>query len=58
MVKKEITIEILRDYLGEPEKQAGSEYMWQCPYCQDTHRDNLKFNEDKGVVWCFADQSS
>lgn len=52
-----LTLEILIATLGEPEKQSGDEYLWQCPLCKDTGRDNLKFNAIKGVLWCFADNS-
>lgn len=46
---------------GQPEKQAGSQYYWQCPYCRengrDNHRDNLQYNSTKDVLSCFADKS-
>lgn len=35
-------------------KKQGDEFIFQCPYCMDTGRDNLKFNERKGVLHCFA----
>ena len=49
-----LTIEELVKYLGMPEKKIGDEYQWQCPICKDTGRDNLKFNEKKGLLQCFA----
>ena len=52
-----LTLDILQNYLGEPESQSGDEYIWQCPLCKDTGRDNLKFNAAKGILWCFADES-
>lgn len=52
-----LTLELLTAVLGEPEKQSGEEYLWQCPLCKDTGRDNLKFNAEKGVLWCFADEN-
>ena len=52
-----LTLALLTAVLGEPEKQSGDEYLWQCPLCKDTGRDNLKFNAEKGVLWCFADES-
>jgi len=52
-----IELNNLISYLGEPEKQTGDEYAWQCPYCKDSHRDNLKYNEVKGILWCFADNA-
>ena len=35
-------------------KKQGDEFIFQCPFCMDTGRDNLKFNERKGVLHCFA----
>lgn len=49
-----ISLEKLIKYLGEPERKYGNEYQWQCPYCKDSHRDNLKFNIEKNILWCFA----
>lgn len=49
-----LTLEILIKYLGEPVRQRGAEYEWQCPYCMDWHEDNLKFNENKRILYCFA----
>lgn len=54
---KVLTLDILQNCLGEPESQSGDEYIWQCPLCKDTGRDNLKFNAAKGILWCFADES-
>ncbi len=42
-------------YLGQPEKKVNSEHIWQCPICRDSGRDNLKYNEVKNVITCFAD---
>ena len=43
------------EHLGEPDYYIGEHsYKWQCPYCKDTHRDNLIYDEAKGVIWCFA----
>lgn len=52
-----LNLELLTAVLGEPEKQSGDEYLWQCPLCKDTGRDNLNFNAVKGILWCFADES-
>lgn len=54
---KNINIDTLIQFLGEPEKQIGNEYIWQCPYCKDSGRDNLKFNITKGILWCFANET-
>ena len=52
-----LNLELLTAVLGEPEKQSGDEYLWQCPLCKDTGRDNLKCNAVKGILWCFANES-
>ena len=52
-----LKLELLTEVLGEPEKQSGDEYLWQCPLCKDTGRDNLKFNAVKGILWCFANEN-
>ena len=52
-----LNLELLTAVLCEPEKQSGDEYLWQCPLCKDTGRDNLKFNAVKGILWCFANES-
>lgn len=52
-----LNLELLTAVLGEPEKQSGDEYLWQCPLCKDTGRDNLNFNAVKGILWCFANES-
>ena len=46
-----LKLELLTKVLGEPEKQSGDEYLWQCPLCKDTGRDNLKFNAEKAKEW-------
>ena len=52
-----LNLELLTAVLGEPEKKSGDEYLWQCPLCKDTGRDNLNFNAVKGILWCFANES-
>lgn len=52
----EITLDLLIKYLGAPERKRGAEYVWQCPYCLDSHKDNLTFNAQKGIVYCFASE--
>lgn len=54
-MNKEITLYDIKKILGEPTGKSGSEYVWQCPYCMDSHKDNMRFNERKGLLWCFAD---
>ncbi len=53
----DITLQELKEYLGDYERKAGDEYFWQCPMCNDTHKDNLKYNSEKDVLACFADYS-
>lgn len=50
-----ITFDEVKTILGEPRKKLSGEWVWQCKYCQDSHHDNMRFNEDKGLLWCFAD---
>lgn len=50
-----ITLYDIKKILGEPTGKLGGEYVWQCPYCMDSHKDNMRFNERKGLLWCFAD---
>lgn len=54
-MNKEITLDQVISILGQPTGKLGSEYVWQCPYCMDSHKDNMRFNERKGLLWCFAD---
>lgn len=57
----EINLENIIKVLGQPLKQQGSEYIWQCPICAqsggDSKKDNLKFNESKSVLKRFADDN-
>ena len=50
---EKLTLEKIEAHLGTG-KKLGNEYQWQCPYCNDKHRDNLKFNPSKGILFCFA----
>jgi hypothetical protein len=50
-----ITLDEVKAVLGEPEGKQGGESVWQCPYCNDSHHDNMRFNAKKGLLWCFAD---
>lgn len=52
-----LTLDAIINQLGNPEKQQGNEYLWQCPLCNDSGRDNLKFNSEKGILWCFANNN-
>lgn len=54
-MNKEITLDDIKKILGQPTGKSGGEYVWQCPYCLDSHKDNMRFNERKGLLWCFAD---
>ena len=54
---EKINLDLLIKHLGQPERKVYNEYIWQCPMCQDTHRDNLKFNIEKGVLYCFANSN-
>ena len=51
----ELTEKMVIDHLGQPEKKQNSEYIWMCPCCQDKSHDNLKYNPNKNILYCFAD---
>lgn len=46
------------NFLGNNYKKNGAELEFQCPVCADeggdNSKNNLKFNEKKGVLYCFA----
>ena len=52
----DITLDDLITHCGDY-KRIGQEYVFQCPYCNDTGHDNMMFNPKKGIVWCHADKS-
>ena len=52
----DITLDDVIKVLGEPTKKIGGEYVWQCPYCMDSHKDNFHYNERKGIAWCFCNE--
>ena len=52
----ELTLNDITDYLGEPRTKIGRELIWQCPCCLDEHKDNLHYNPDKNILWCFANE--
>ena len=54
-MNKEITLDQVISILGQPTGKLGGEYVWQCPYCLDSHKDNMRFNERKSLLWCFVD---
>lgn len=49
----EISLSDVEKIAGYGRKQ-GKEWVFQCPFCMDSHKDNLKFNEQKGILYCFA----
>ena len=53
----ELTLNDIQEYLGQTGKKIGQEICFMCPICQD-HRgkDNLHYNPNKNVLWCFANQ--
>ena len=54
-MNESVTLQEVVSILGEPRTKLGGEWVWQCRYCNDSHRDNMRFNEKKGLLWCFAD---
>lgn len=53
----DLTLDLIIEHLGQPIRKKGYEYEWQCPICRDTGKDNLKFNSQKGILYCFANDS-
>lgn len=49
-----VNLEKIIDKLGQPLKRSGQNLIWECPYCLDKSQNNLIYNIDKGVLWCFA----
>ena len=56
-----VTLEDVREYLGQQGKKQGNEVSFSCPLCnslgRDRHGDNLKFNTVKNVLYCFCEDS-
>ena len=52
----ELTLNDIQEYLGQTGRKIGQEIVFQCPYCLDKAKDNLHFNEKKGILWCFANE--
>ena len=50
-----ITLDDIIEHIGQPAKKQSGELLWQCPYCLDKGHDNLKYNTQKQVLYCFAD---
>ena len=54
----DVTLEDVIAELGKPTRQSGHQYYFQCPDCasagRDNSRDNLLFNDAKGLLKCFA----
>lgn len=53
-----ITVDQLIAVCGSPTRISGSQYYFRCPVCSagggDRHGDNLLFNENKGLLKCYA----
>ena len=54
-VKDKFTEQDYINYLGSPEMDKNNKLYWQCPYCEDSHKDNLIYSKSKNVIHCFAD---
>lgn len=52
----ELTLNDIIDHLGQPRTKIGTELIWQCPICMDKSKDNLHYNPNKNVLWCFANE--
>lgn len=51
-----LTFDEVISHFGQPVKTISDESEWQCPYCKDTGKDNLKYNHKKQILTCFANQ--
>ena len=51
-----LTLNDITDHLGQPRTKIGTELIWQCPICMDKSKDNLHYNPNKNVLWCFANE--
>lgn len=49
-----ITLDDIIDYVGQPTKKQSGEIIFGCPICQDKGKNNLKYNLQKEVLYCFA----
>jgi hypothetical protein len=52
----ELTLNDITDHLGQPRTKIGGEMIWQCPICMDKSADNLHYNPNKNILWCFANE--
>lgn len=52
----ELTLNDITDHLGQPRTKIGTELIWQCPICMDKSKDNLHYNPNKNILWCFANE--
>lgn len=52
----ELTLNDITDHLGQHRTKIGTELIWQCPICMDKSKDNLHYNPNKNVLWCFANE--
>lgn len=50
----DITLEQIEYVLNEKGKKNGNRYNFQCPVCQDNHKDNLIFDTEKKILKCFS----
>ena len=52
----ELTLNDITEHLGQPRTKIGTELIWQCPICMDKSKDNLHYNPNKNILWCFANE--
>lgn len=50
----DITLDELENFLGSYKKK-GQHYYFQCPYCNDKHKDNMIYTPSKNLLKCFRD---
>lgn len=54
----ELTLNDIQEYTGQTGRKIGQEICFMCPICQDRKgKDNLHYNPNKNILWCFADSN-
>ena len=49
-----VTLSDIRDVLGQNGKKSGSNWVFQCPICQDKSADNLVVKGNGAYIHCFS----
>lgn len=49
---KPLTLDMVLEYLGEPEKIVGTKLMWACSHCEISENAYLTYNVVNGHINC------